>query len=176
MKTFTTRRLAMTALLAAVYAALTMGLAFMSYGSVQFRVAEALCVLPFFFPWTTWGLVAGCLIANLISAYGVVDVVFGTLATLLSCLAVAALGRGDKRSWVNCILACLMPVVFNAVIVGAIIAYATASELYSAPFWLIFLGNALSVGFGEAVVMSVLGLPLLRWLPQSRFYGQLVAQ
>ena len=173
MKTVTTRRLAMMAMLAAVYAALTMALGSLAYGPVQFRIAEALCVLPFFLPWTTWGLVAGCLIANLISAYGPVDIVFGTLATLLSCLAVAALGRGDRRNWANCILACLMPVLFNAVIVGAIIAYATASELYSAPFWLIFLSNALSVGFGEAVVMYVLGLPLLRWLPRSRFYGQL---
>ena len=170
MKNLSVRRLTMTALLAAVYAALTMALGFLSYESVQFRIAEALCVLPFFFPWTTWGLFLGCGIANLLSPAGLLDVVFGSLATLLSCLAVAALGRGDRRNWVNCILACLMPVLFNAVIVGAVITFALTPALTSSPVWLIFLVNALSVGAGEAVVLFVLGLPLLRFLPDSRIY------
>ena len=170
MKNLTVRRLTMTALLAAVYAALTMGLGFISYESVQFRIAEALCVLPFFFPWTTWGLFLGCVIANLLSPAGVLDVVFGSLATLLSCLAVAALGRGDRRRWVNCVFACLMPVLFNAVIVGAVITFALTPALASSPVWLIFLVNALSVGAGEAVVLFALGLPLLRFLPKSRVY------
>lgn len=168
-------RLAVSALIAAVYAALTMGLGFMSYQSVQFRVAEALCVLPFFFPYTTWGLVAGCLIANLLSAYGVLDVVFGTLATLLSCLAIAALGRGDRQSWGNNLLACLMPVIFNALIVGALIAYFETDQLFAGAFWPAFGFNALSVGFGELVVLLALGLPLLRWLPHSVFYSKLEA-
>ena len=169
-KHLTVRRLTMTALLAAVYAALTMGLGFLSYESVQFRVAEALCVLPFFFPWTVWGLFTGCGIANLLSPAGMLDVVFGSLATLLSCLAVAALGRGDKRRWVNCILACLMPVLFNAVIVGAVITFALTAPSAPSPVWLIFLVNALSVGAGEAVVLFALGLPLLRFLPDSRVF------
>ena len=150
------RSLAMLAVLAAVYAALTMALGFMSYGPVQFRVAEALCILPFFFPGATWGLVAGCLIANLLSAYGVLDVVFGTLATLLACLATAAFGRGDKRSWASCILGCLMPVVFNAVIVGALIAYFETDSFLAGAFWPAFGFNALTVGGGELVVMLVL--------------------
>lgn len=169
MKTFTVRRLASMAMLAAVYAALTMGLGFMSYKTVQFRVAEALCVLPFFFPWTTWGLTAGCLIANLLSPYGPVDVVLGTLATLLSCLAVAALGRGDRRSWMRCILACAVPVISNAVIVGAVIAFGETNRLFSGAFWPVYSMNALSVGFEEAIVLYALGLPLLRRLPESRF-------
>ena len=169
-KYLSVRRLTMTALLAAVYAALTMGLGFLSYESVQFRVAEALCVLPFFFPWATWGLFLGCVIANLLSPAGVLDVVFGSLATLLSCLAVAALGRGDRRRWVNCILACLMPVLFNAVIVGAVITFALTAPVAPSPVWLIFLVNALSVGAGEAAVLFALGLPLLRFLPDSRIY------
>ena len=170
MKNLTVRRLTMTALLAAVYAALTMGLGFISYESVQFRIAEALCVLPFFFPWTTWGLFLGCVIANLLSPAGVLDVVFGSLATLLSCLAVAALGRGDRRRWVNCVFACLMPVLCNALVVGAVITFALTPALASSPVWLIFLVNALSVGAGEAVVLFALGLPLLRFLPKSRVY------
>ena len=170
MKHLTTRRLTVTALLAAVYAALPIGLGFLSYESVQFRVAEALCVLPFFFPWATWGLFLGCVIANLLSPAGVLDVVFGSLATLLSCFAVAALGRGDRRRWSNCVLACLMPVLFNAVIVGAVITFALTPALASSPVWLVFAVNALSVGAGEAAVLFALGLPLLRFLPGSRVY------
>ena len=170
-------RLTFCALLAAVYATLTMTLGFMSYGSVQFRIAEALCVLPFFFPYTTWGLFAGCVIANLLSAYGPVDMIFGSLATLLSCLCVAWLGQsGNQRSWVRCIAACMMPVLFNAVIVGAVIAYATAAVPWSGPFWTMFAANALSVGFGELTVMLLLGLPLLRTLPDTRFFPVLAAQ
>ena len=51
--------LAINALVAAIYAALTMALGFMSYAGIQYRVAEALCVLPFFFPGTVWGLFIG---------------------------------------------------------------------------------------------------------------------
>ena len=167
------RRLALLALIAAVYAVLTMSLGFMSYGPVQFRVAEALCVLPFLFPYTTWGLVAGCLLANLLSAYGPLDVVFGTLATLLACLAAAALGLKNRDSLSRSILACLMPVVFNAVIVGALIAFFETDAFLSGAFWPAFGMNALSVGFGELVVMLLLGLPLLRWLPRSQFLSRL---
>ena len=168
------RRLALLGLIAAVYAALTLGLAPISYGPLQFRISEAICILPYFFPGSAWALFAGCLLANLLSQYGVLDVVFGSLATLLAGLCTAAIGRsGDRGSWPRCVAACLMPVLFNAVIVGAVIAYAAADPSWSAPFWLVFLGNAASVGFGELVVLFVLGLPLTRWLPKSGFYGWL---
>lgn len=175
MKGIPVRRLALLGLIAAVYAALTLGLAPISYGPLQFRISEAMCVLPYFFSPSAWALFAGCLLANLLSQYGVLDVVFGSLATLLAGLCTAAIGRGgDRGSWLRCIAACLMPVVFNAVIIGAVIAYATTTDaLVSAPFWLIFLGDAVSVGFGEMAVLFVLGLPLTRWLPKSRFYGWL---
>ena len=175
MKNVNIHRIALIAMLAAVYAALTMGLAFMSYQSVQFRVAEALCVLPFFFPYTTWGLVLGCILANLLSAYGVLDVVFGTLATLLACLATVGFGKINRTSWGTQIGACLMPVVFNALIVGALIAYFETDSLFTGAFWPAFGMNALSVGFGELVVLFVLGLPLLRWLPRSKVYIRLEA-
>lgn len=169
------RRLALLGLIAAVYAALTLCLAPISYGSLQFRISEALCVLPYFFPGSAWALFAGCLLANLLGpSAGVLDIVFGSLATLLAGLCTAAIGRGgDRGSWLRCVAACLMPVVFNAVIVGAVIAYATADVSRSAPFWLIFLGDAASVGFGELVVLFALGLPLTRALPKSGFFGRL---
>ena len=82
----TTRKLAAAAVTGAAYAALTMLLAPISYGAIQCRVSEVLCILPFFIPCTAWGLFAGCAIANLLSAAGIFDVIFGSLATLLAAL------------------------------------------------------------------------------------------
>ena len=67
----TTRKLAAAAVTGAAYAALTMLLAPISYGAIQCRISEVLCILPFFIPCTAWGLFAGCAIANLLSAAGI---------------------------------------------------------------------------------------------------------
>lgn len=166
------RRLAFSALLAAVYAALTMALGFMSYAGIQYRVAEALCVLPFFFPAATWGLFIGCIISNLLSPAGLLDVVFGSLATLLCCLSVQALGKsGSYGSWWRCIAACLCPVIYNALIVGAVLAFTMAEP--GQAFGAAFAVFAAQVGFGELVVMAVLGLPLIRNLPKMRVFKML---
>ena len=77
-----TRKLASAAVVGAAYAALTLLLAPISFGLVQLRVSEALCILPAFLPCTAWGLWAGCAIANLAGGYGLPDIVFGSLATL----------------------------------------------------------------------------------------------
>lgn len=170
MKTLSVRKLAFSAAVAAVYAALTMCLAPISYGAVQFRISEALCILPFFFPYTTWGLYVGCLIANLLSPVGILDIVFGSLATLLAGLATAALGKRSRSSWLCCIWACFMPVIFNAVIVGALIAAAGGSSLFSQAGAALFAVNALEIGLGELAVMFVIGLPLMRILPGKGFF------
>ena len=87
-----TLRLAVSAVVAAAYAALTVALAPISYGAVQFRVSEALTVLPFLMPFTAWGLFAGCILANLYTG-SVVDILFGSLATLLAALLTARFGK-----------------------------------------------------------------------------------
>ena len=110
MSKFTTRDLTFAAILAAVYAALTVALPIPQYAGIQCRLSEALTVLPFFFPAATPGLVVGCFIANLFSPYSL-DVVFGTAATLLACLITQRM----PNKW----LAPLPPVLCNAVIVGA---------------------------------------------------------
>ena len=78
MSKFTTRDLTLAAVLAAVYAALTMLLPIPQYGPVQFRLAEALTVLPFVCPAAAPGLFIGCLLANLLSPYGLLDMVVGS--------------------------------------------------------------------------------------------------
>ena len=78
------RTLALGGMVAALYAALTVLLAPLSYGPVQLRFSEGLTLLPYFLPEAVPGLAAGCLIANLFGGYGAVDVVVGTGATLLA--------------------------------------------------------------------------------------------
>ena len=85
----TTRKLVVSAITGAAYAVITMLLAPISYGSLQFRVSEAMCILPFFVPATAAGLFIGCAISNLISAAGILDIVFGSMATLLAALCTA---------------------------------------------------------------------------------------
>lgn len=97
MRKFTTRDLTLAAVLAAVYAALTVTLPVPQYGAVQIRFAEALTVLPFLFPAATPGLFVGCIIANLFSPF-VLDVVFGSMATLLACLWTSRAGTPAPRA------------------------------------------------------------------------------
>lgn len=87
----TTKKLTAAALTGAAYAVLSyFGSVFgITYGPIQCRFAEALCVLPFFLPETAWGLGVGCLITNLLSPYGILDIVVGSAATLLAALLTA---------------------------------------------------------------------------------------
>lgn len=172
----TTRCIAIAAVFGAAYAALTMALAPISYGPVQMRVSEVLCVLPFFMPCATWGLFLGCAVSNLLSAAGVWDVVFGSIATLGACLCIQALGQRGKNASnrFSVVLAVLMPVVWNAVIVGGMLAW-TLTDLkfpqIGTTFW-IFAGE---VALGELIVMFVLGIPLIKLLERSAWFRSLAA-
>ncbi len=79
------RNLTLAAVLAAVYAVMTVALPIPQYGAIQMRISEALTVLPFLFPAATPGLFVGCVIANLFSPYPL-DVLCGSLATLMACV------------------------------------------------------------------------------------------
>ena len=172
-----TRKMAAAAVVGAAYAALTMALAPISYGAIQMRVSEVLCILPFFVPCTAWGLFLGCAVANLISASGILDVVFGSLATLGACLCIAALGKRGRATtwWPRCVLAALMPVVWNGMVVGAVLTWTltdTAFPSLSPVFW-VFGGE---VAAGELAVMLVLGLPLMRLLPRYSWFRRAAEQ
>lgn len=141
------------AVIGAAYAVLTLlGAALnLSYGGVQFRFSEALCILPVFTSAAVPGLAVGCFLANILSSVSPFDMVFGTLATLLAALSSRALRNVRIKSYPFCSL--LMPVLFNGLIVGAEIAFFTAGD----GFWTAFAVNALTVSLGEAVVMFTLG-------------------
>lgn len=158
-------KLAIAAVVGALYAILTMLLAPISYGPVQFRISEALCVLSYFSPAAAWGLFVGCAIANTMSAAGLPDVIFGSLATLVACLGMSAVGKYMKDGLKSRIIACFLPVIVNAVIVGAMltVAYVGLSPLENPGAFAICAGE---VALGELPVMYALGLPLMSWLPR----------
>lgn len=158
-------KLAFAAVVGALYAILTMVLAPISYGPLQFRISEALCVLSYFTPAAAWGLFIGCAIANTLSAAGLPDVIFGSLATLIACLGMSAVGKHMKDSLKSRLLACFLPVIVNAVIVGAMLTYAYIglSPLEHPGAFAVCAGE---VALGELPVMYLFGLPLMSWLPK----------
>ena len=156
---FPVRKLAIAAVTAAMYTALsyvayTLNLAF---APVQFRLSEALTLLPFLFPETAWGLFVGCILTNLLSQYGAVDIVFGSLATLIAGLWTARC----KSKWT----AAIPPVVCNGLIVSAVIAYAEVG--ITGAFWASWGINALSVAASEAVLCFIPGVLLVDALKRS---------
>ncbi len=155
-KTMTTRALARGAVIAALYTALTLLLAPLSYGEVQIRFSEAFTLLPVLLPEAVPALAVGCLLSNILGGCTIFDIVFGTLATLLAALC-------TRRLRDNIWLAAAMPVLFNGVIVGAVVHYCYAPVL---PLPVC----TLSVAAGEAVACFVVGpllIKLLRRLPQG---------
>ena len=144
-KKSTTLFLTANAVIAALYAALTIALAPISYGPVQFRVSEALTVLPFLMPGSVLGITLGCLLANLYTG-NIMDMIFGTLATYLAGVTTAHFGK-KGNTVKNRMLGCGMPVAFNAVIVGAVLTWGYGIQEFANPI-ASFAFNGLTVGLG----------------------------
>ncbi|MDO4547344.1 MAG: QueT transporter family protein [Clostridia bacterium] len=141
-----TRYITHAAIIAAVYAAITLLLAPMSFAAVQLRVSEAMTILPILTPAAIPGLAVGCLVANLFGSASALDIVFGTLATLIAAIITRRLRKKP-------VLAAAAPVVANALIIGLVLSL----TIENMPFWF----SALTVGAGEVGACYVLGLPLL---------------
>ena len=162
MKNLSVRRLVRCAVIAAVYVVVCLVLAPVSYGAVQVRVAEALCLLPVFGAEYIVGVTLGCFLANLLGST-VVDVVFGTLATLLACLVTYKLR--DIRVKGLAIPASLPPVVFNMIIVGAFEITFFFSD--GAPTAMLAVFNAVTVGIGELISCTILGVALVKLIESN---------
>lgn len=177
--------IAQTGMIAAVYAAATcialLLLQGLAWGPVQFRISEAVCVLAVLTPAAVPGLTVGCAIANLIAlvvngtgALGLLDVVFGSLATLIGALWCWKMRERPA-------LAIAGFVVANAVIVPAYLPLILQGiGWYTIPFTSIALDGAyvpmylfglVATGIGEAVVMYALGMPLLHALRRFSLPG-----
>lgn len=131
------------AIIAAMYVALTRVFAPISYGAIQLRIAEVLTILPMFTSSAIPGLFIGCVLANLLGGAVLLDVVFGSLATLIG----AALGwMLRKNRW----LVPIPAVLANALIIPFVLRYGYAVDM---PLWLMML----TVGAGEVGGCYILG-------------------
>ena len=179
-----TRKIVFAALIAAIYAALTIILAPISYGLLQIRISEVFTVLPFFSAFPIWGLFVGCMVSNFFSPFGIIDMIFGSLATLFAATITYYIGKSNipyKKY-----LAPLPAVIVNAIIVAFLINCITVTnpveirvalhKIISSPKELssllnftinfninkvAFWGSALWVALGEFIACYFLGLPLL---------------
>ena len=134
---------------------LTIGLAPISYGPVQFRVSEALTLLPFYLPEAIPGLFAGCVFANFFGGFGLPDMVFGSLATLIAAIL--------SRKSGNIYVASLWPVISNMAIIGVML-----HVMIEAPL----MATCLYVGLGEAGACWLVGIPLMKILETRKIISR----
>lgn len=158
-----TKTLVLSALIAAMYAGLTIlsSLLGLAYGPIQFRISEALIMLAYFTPAAIPGLTVGCVLANLGSPYGVLDVVLGTLATFLATVVCYYLGKyfKNKAQYIYPIIVAF----FNSVIIGLEIAFFTPGSA----FLVAFITSAIQIGIGELAVCYIAGIPLFYLLKKN---------
>ena len=152
---FTTKRLARAGIIAALYAVVTYAFGPIAYGPLQIRPAEALCILPIFFVEAVPGLFIGCALAHLISGYGIYDIVFGSLITLLAAVLTYFIGRIFKEKFPSVILGGIPPVLFNAIGIPFIIILVDPAESMAA-YWTFFAQMLLT----QSVWVYALGIPL----------------
>lgn len=146
-----TKRIVTTAVIAAIYAVVTIAISPLSYGEIQFRVSEVLVLLALFDPLYIGGLTLGCFVANILGPNGPMDVLLGTLATFISVIFIYYTGKVIKHYKVQLIIASLWPTIFNGVIIGWML-----NMLYGLPLVL----TILQVAIGEFVVITIIGVPL----------------
>lgn len=151
-----TRFITQSAVIAVLYIALTLvsnafGLA---SGVIQIRLSEALTILPMFIPSATLGLFIGCLIANFMCGSLVLDVIFGSIATLLGALGTRYLGR---NKWI----APLFPIISNTLIVPFVLKYVYG---ISGAIWYF----AITVFIGEFISCGILGILLYNTLKKTK--------
>jgi uncharacterized membrane protein len=161
------RFLVESAMIAAVYAVTTyICAAFnLAYGPVQFRFSEALTVLSALTPAAIPGLTLGCIISNIGSPMGIIDVVFGSVATLLAAVF-GWLCRNIKIKQIP-LLSIIYPVIFNGIIIGAEIIFMLSDE---APTFTAFLINGGQVALGELAVCLIGGIPLYLGLKRTKLF------
>jgi uncharacterized membrane protein len=142
-----TSKIVITSIVASLYASLTVVLGSLGYSWIQIRISESLTPLPFLFGLpAVAGLTLGCIIANMFSPVGLPDIIFGPLLTLLAALLSWRVNGGKKA------IACIYPVLINAVGVSAYVA-----SFYNVPY----IVSLLSIALGEFVAAGLVGYPLL---------------
>ncbi len=160
---FSARSMTATAMVAAIYAVLTIILGDLSYGGIQVRLSEALMLLCFFRKEYCYALTLGCFIANLFSPMPP-DIIFGTLATAFSAFSMHLIGKG-KKSTTKMLFASLLPVLFNAVIIGF-----ELNAIMKLPLYL----SMLQVAIGELISCTVIGCLLFLLVLRNKEFSKLM--
>ena len=165
---FTAKRLCRAGIIAALYVALTYSFGAIAYnGFLQIRPAEALCILPLFFPEAVPALYIGCMLSNLGSPFLVYDVFIGSLATLFAALGTYLVGRFFKKHALKLFLGGLFPVLLNSFVIPVVIVFLCGDLSYgtkAATYWT-FVG---SLAATEAVWVYALGAPLYFFIERMR--------
>lgn len=161
------------AMIAAIYAAVSLALAPISFGMVQIRVSEAMTLLPIFDPVTILGVTLGCLVTNLVgfmtgaNILGWLDILFGTGATLIAAVLTWLL-RNIRFKGLP-LLAGIPPVLVNMCVIGMELCYLMVGEFN----WQIFCLNAIGVGLGQLLSCFALGMPLVWFLQKTGLHKKL---
>lgn len=166
MKKTNTHTLVRCALIAALYTAVSLVLAPISFASFQVRISEALTLLPVLTPDAVVGVTLGCFLTNLVGVFtganvlGALDIVFGTAATLIAALATRRLAKVRIKGLP--IASAIPPILVNAVVVGAELAWAFGPRSLTG-----FLIQAGSVAFGQLISCCLLGIPLVYFIEKK---------
>ncbi len=126
------------AMIASIYAALTLVISPIAYSEIQFRLSEIMVFLAFYNRKYIPGLIIGCIVANLFSPMGLLDVIFGTISTIIVCISMYLIK--------NRYLAAIIGALITGIIIGGELWYA-----YQIPY----LINALYVAIGELIVLII---------------------
>lgn len=148
-------------IIAGLYVVLTYAFSFISFGKIQFRIAEILMLLCFFNKKYSIALILGCFIANLFSPYGLPDIIFGTLATAIACGGLV-LFKGHHL-WLAS-----LSVPFGNIIVGIEITLVNNLPLNAG------IITTLGVLLGEFVVASLIGVHIFKWLMKNEIIKNLI--
>lgn len=158
---FNLKKLIRAAIVLGVYVGLSLALSTLSFQVIQVRVAEMMTILPFFFPETIISLTLGCLLVNLSSPFGWVDILGGTACTLCAGLLTYACRRIPSKQAVY--IALLPPILINALGVGLYLTILTSpTHQFSWPSYglialSIFIGQTIAVGIGGTLLIQFIG-------------------
>ena len=159
------RSLTSSALIAASYVVLAIicdAFGLLKY-AVQIRLPEALCVLVAFTPAAIPGVAIGCLITNLLLAGAPLDIIFGTVATLIGAYIGHAIIKSKPKTMINLILATIPTLISNTVIMPPVIVYSYGTEM--ALPWVY-----LTVFLGELISACIIGVILGNALKKSKLH------
>ena len=140
------KKLCRAGIVSALYVVATLVVFPVASGAIQFRLSEALTLLPLFFFEAVPALFVGCLLSNLITGCAPFDIIFGSLITLVAALSTYAVGKIFKKLWLKIAVGGLFPVMLNALLLPLIWEYCYGAEhVYLIQFALLLLGQTVSV-------------------------------